>query len=250
MKIIKTFLYVLLFSLFLPVLSYAKTNELVAKYDRDSRKYRIAIEDRLFTIENLEDGLEYESSILVKNDSGKILTLSLTDVNSLLSDHRLYDLSKIIFKDEKNVYYEGDMDNAKFHFTLYPNAEKLLKITYRIDDLPHLPDNSMMGAKMHSEFIFVGTFENEKWTSSVIASGYKPSPVGPGVLIGEATSSTLERNSSDETAPTVTVKIPKTGDDFPIVQLILLLTVSTGAYVFMKRRKQNESQSNEKDSSI
>lgn len=182
MKAIKTLFFMLLCSLALPIASFAKTNQLLAQYDRVSGKYRIDIEDRLFSIENLEDGENYTSSILFKNTTSKRLGISLTDVNNLLTDERLYDLSKITFSDGK-VLYSGDMDNAKFHFSLSPNEERLLTVTYHIDKLPHQPDNSLMGAKMHSEFIFVGTFENEGTSSQVIASGYIPETPSSETLI-------------------------------------------------------------------
>ena len=236
MKAIKTLFFMLLCSLALPIASFAKTNQLLAQYDRVSGKYRIDIEDRLFSIENLEDGENYTSSILFKNTTSKRLGISLTDVNNLLTDERLYDLSKITFSDGK-VLYSGDMDNAKFHFSLSPNEERLLTVTYHVDKLPHQPDNSLMGAKMHSEFIFVGTFENEGTSSQVIASGYIPETPSSETLIPpvETTASGQAGSGNATGTPTVTVKIPKTGDEFPIIPLFSLLIFSVIALVLLRK---------------
>lgn len=257
MKAIKTLFFMILCSLMIPTLSYAKTTELTAQYDKASGKYRIDIEDTLFSIENLEGGKTYESSILFKNDTEKLLTISLEDVNNLLSDSRLYDISKISFSDSQKNFYTGDMDNAKFRFTMSPNTERLLSVTYHIDEFPHLPDNSLMGAKMHSEFIFVGTFDRiGSGGSQVIASGYTPETSESGIITtpnGNNPPSPTRTPDGDGTqngtgnskTPTVTVKIPKTGDEFPILPLLFLLGIS-GAGLILSLRKKKVSHFSEK----
>lgn len=234
MKTLKTFLYILLCSLILPFSSFAKENQLVAKYDRVSQKYFIDITDPLFEIENLEDGENYSFTILFKNTTYKRLNISLFDVENMLPDARLYDLSKMTFRDEKNVLYEGEMDGAKFHFSLYPNEERMLTCTYRIDDFEHKPDNSLMHAKMHARFHFVGTFETIK-DSHVVGEGYKP-PTSTGPTVP----STEESSGGDETVkkPTITVTIPKTGDDFPLLWVLLFIGISSVSLIIINNNKQ------------
>lgn len=233
-KKLKILILMLVCSLLLSMPAFAKNTEMTAKYDKASHKYLIDFEDELFSISNLEDGEEYKSTVLFKNTTGKLLTISLIDVENLLDDARLYDLSKIRFTSSKTLY-DGVMNDARFSFTLLPEEERLITITYHIDAFPHRPDNSIMNAKMHTRFHFVGVFDTYK-NSHVIGEGANiKETIGPTVPETTAPSETTPVNSEK---PTITVTIPKTGDDFPLYGMLGIFLISIAGLIIFRRNQK------------